>query len=43
LHRFSIRYEFDVPDGAFMALPLTAGALADCGGVVKYPPEFSDL
>jgi putative acetyltransferase len=36
-----IRWEFDVPDDAFMVMELHEGALAGRGGVVKYQPEFT--
>lgn len=38
--RFGIRAPFDVPDEAFMAIALAPGALRDCAGTVRYPPEF---
>jgi putative acetyltransferase len=40
--RFGLRYEGDVPDEAFMALPLGEGALDGLAGVVRYQPAFSD-
>ncbi len=40
---FGIRWEHPVPDEAFMALELHAGALAGRGGVVKYQPEFDGV
>jgi putative acetyltransferase len=42
-HLFGIRCEFDVPEEVFMVLPLRGGALDDCGGIVRYLPEFSDV
>lgn len=42
-HRYGIRCEFDVPEEAFMAMPLAEGAFACRGGVVRYPPEFRDV
>lgn len=36
-----LRCERPVPDEAFMVIELRWGALADGGGVVEYPPEFS--
>ena len=38
--RFGIRWEYEVPNDVFMAMELQSGALAGCGGVVKYHPEF---
>lgn len=38
----ALRCEFPVPDDVFMVLELTAGALADCAGLVRYRPEFSE-
>lgn len=38
--QFDIRPSFDVPSECFMAAELTANALKDISGVVKYPPEF---
>jgi putative acetyltransferase len=37
---FGLRYQFDVPDEAFMAVQLSPGALPG-GGEVRYAPEFS--
>jgi putative acetyltransferase len=34
--------EFPVPDEVFMAVELTAGALANVRGLVRYRPEFSE-
>jgi putative acetyltransferase len=39
--RFGLRYEQPVPDGAFMAQPLSPGALDGASGVVRYLPAFS--
>jgi putative acetyltransferase len=38
--RFGLRCAFDVPDEAFMALPLAPGGLPAGGGLVRYRPEF---
>ena len=37
---YGLRSEFDVPDEAFMAAELIAGALAGRSGLVRYLPEF---
>ncbi len=37
---FGLRWEMDAPDEAFMALELSAGALAGVRGVVRFRPEF---
>ncbi|UUI40609.1 GNAT family N-acetyltransferase [Oceanobacillus oncorhynchi] len=39
---WGIQAPFDVPDGAFMALELTPGALKDASGVVHYSEAFSE-
>lgn len=41
--RFGIKSEYDVSDETFMALELQPGALANCAGVAKYQPEFSEV
>jgi putative acetyltransferase len=38
--QYGLRLEFDVPDEAFMVVGLRPGALANCGGLVRYLPEF---
>jgi putative acetyltransferase len=38
---FGLRWEMDAPDEAFMALELSAGALAGVQGVVRFRSEFS--
>lgn len=38
--RFGLRCEFECPDEAFMALELSAGALANRSGLVRYRREF---
>jgi len=35
--------EFDVPDEVFMVAELCPGALAGCGGVARYLPDFANL
>ena len=42
-HRFGIRCEFEVPEEAFMVLPLREEALDGRGGVVRYLPEFREV
>ncbi len=37
---FDIRCPYDVPDEAFMALELRAGALQNTSGTARYQPEF---
>jgi putative acetyltransferase len=37
---YGLSCEYDVPNGAFMALELVRGALKNCTGIVKYRPEF---
>lgn len=37
---YGLQSEYDVPDEAFMALELVAGALAGQRGLVRFPPEF---
>ncbi len=39
---FGLRWERDAPDEAFMALELSAGALAGIRGVVRFRPEFDE-
>jgi len=41
--KWGITPPFSVPDDAFRARELLAGALIDAGGVVEYPEEFSQL
>jgi len=41
--KWGITAPFHVPDDAFMARELQAGALIDAAGVVEYPEEFSQL
>ena len=41
--RWALRWEADVPDEAFMALELRAGALSGVSGVVRYRPEFAGV
>lgn len=38
--RFDIRSEWEVPDEAFMILPLDPSALRGISGIAKYRPEF---
>jgi putative acetyltransferase len=40
--RYGIRSEYGVPDEAFMLLELVPDALANCTGLVKYHPAFSE-
>lgn len=40
---FGLRCEYDVPDAAFMALPLRPDGLAGCGGLVRYAEAFAEL
>jgi putative acetyltransferase len=40
--RWGIRPPFEAPDEVFMACELAPGALADCEGVVEYPPAFTE-
>ena len=42
-HLFGIRYEFEVPEEAFMAMALRERALVGRGGIVRYLPEFHDV
>ncbi len=42
-HLFGIRCEFEVPEEAFMVLPLREGELDGRGGFVRYLPEFRDV
>jgi putative acetyltransferase len=39
--RFGLSYSEPIPDAVFMALELTAGALVNVAGVVRYHPAFS--
>jgi putative acetyltransferase len=39
--RYSIRSEYDVPDAAFMAIELEAGALDGLAGLIRYDEAFS--
>lgn len=39
--RFGIQCEYDVPDDAFMALPLTPAGLTNCAGLVRYHAAFA--
>lgn len=39
--RFGIRCEYDVPDEAFMVLPLTPAGLTDSAGLVRYHAAFA--
>lgn len=41
--RFGIKCEYDVSDEKFMAMELQPGALANCAGLAKYQPEFSEV
>ena len=41
--RFALRCEYDVPDNAFMALELDAGALTGMSGVIRYHPAFGSV
>jgi putative acetyltransferase len=41
--RFGLRCEYKVPDEVFMALELRTGALAECGGLVRYQAEFNEM
>lgn len=41
--RWGIRAPFEVPNEAFMALELQAGALAAAAGTVRYPEEFAGV
>ena len=38
--RWNIKCLFEVPDEAFMAIELNAGALKERSGIVEYPEEF---
>lgn len=38
--RFGLRCEFEVPDEAFMAREIAAGALAGKAGLIRYHPAF---
>ena len=40
---FGLSCRWPVPEGVFMALELTPGALAGAGGAVAYEPEFDDV
>jgi len=41
--RFALACTWPVPEGVFMAVELTPGALAGAGGTVSYEPEFDDV
>lgn len=41
-HTKGLQCEFPVADEAFMALELSAGALAGAAGLVRYRPEFAE-
>lgn len=41
--RFGLRCKWPGTDAAFMACELTAGALAQCRGLVSYHPAFDVL
>ena len=41
--RFHVRCEWEVPDDAFMLLPLDETALAGASGIVRYREEFSSV
>lgn len=41
--RYGLVSEFDAPDGAFMAVELRNGSLADAAGAVSYHQAFSTL
>lgn len=41
--KYSITPPFEVPDEAFMALPLQPAALDHVAGVVRYPKPFNDV
>ncbi len=41
--RFRLSCAWPVPEGVFMAMELSPGALADSGGMVSYQPEFNDV
>lgn len=41
--RFSLTCRWPVPEGVFMVMELTPGALAGAGGAVSYEPEFDDV
>jgi putative acetyltransferase len=38
-----LQCEYEVPDEAFMVLELTPGSLPGEGGLVKFPPEFTNV
>lgn len=38
-----LKYEYTVPDEAFMVLELEKGALEKCSGIVKYRTEFGEF
>lgn len=42
-NKYGLRCEYDVPVENFMALELSAGAFANCAGLVKYAPEFATV
>jgi len=39
---YDLKYEYDVPDEAFMALELRQSALEGRSGIVKFRPEFGE-
>ena len=41
--RYGIKSEYDVPDEVFMAVELSEGSLADCGGIVRYHAAFNQF
>jgi putative acetyltransferase len=41
--RFGIHSEYNIRDEVFMAMELTADALADCHGLARYQAEFNEL
>jgi len=40
---WGLRFEFDAPDEAFMALELTPNVLSGNAGVIRYHPGFQDV
>jgi putative acetyltransferase len=40
---YGLRSQFAVPDEAFMAVELSAGALAGRGGLARYLPQFDNV
>ena len=41
--RFGVHSEYKVRDEVFMAMELRPDALAGCGGLAKYQPEFNEV